>query len=66
MINKKNLMGISSIASETKILVEKNGVLKADCSLDVHGLIKGNVNATDVKIGPNGKIDGNLTIYKQL
>ncbi len=60
MRSKKQPAGISNIASETKIIIEKGTVLKADCTLDVHGLIKGNVNATDVKIGPNGKIDGNL------
>ncbi len=60
MRTKKNPLGISNIASETKIIIEKGGLLKADCTLDVHGLIKGNVKANDVKIGPNGKIDGNL------
>ena len=56
---KKNL-SISSIAHETKLLVEKGSVLNAACVLDVHGYIKGNIKGTAVKIGPKGKIDGNL------
>ena len=50
---KKNL-SISSIANETKLLIDKGSVLKAACILDVHGYIKGNIKGTIVKI------DGNL------
>ena len=60
MRSNKLANGISSIAAGTKITIEKGSTLNADCTLDVHGLIKGNVKANDVKIGPNGKIDGNL------
>ena len=60
MVLKKGSMNISSIAHETKIMVEKGSFLKADCILDVHGHIKGNIKGTTVKIGPKGKIDGNL------
>ena len=56
----KNNLSISSIASETKLNVEKGSVLKAACILDVHGYIKGNIKGTTVKIGPKGRIDGNL------
>ena len=59
VINKKNV-GISSIAHETKIIVEKGSIFKAECTLDVHGMKKGNIKGTDVKIGHKGKIDGNL------
>jgi len=57
---KRNPGGISSIAYGTKIVVEKGSLFKAECTLDVHGLIKGNIRGTDVKIGPKGRIDGNL------
>ena len=57
---KKNNSGISSIAYETKIVVEKGSVFKSECTLDVHGLIKGNIQGTDIKIGAKGRIDGNL------
>ena len=58
-MRKKNL-SISSIASETKLIIEKGSVLKADCVLDVHGHIKGNIKGAIVKIGAKGKIEGNL------
>ena len=61
MNSRKNNLNISSIAHETKVIVEKGSVLKADCILDVHGHIKGNVKGTTVKIGPKGRIDGNLS-----
>ena len=57
---KKSAGGISSIAHETKITVEKGSIFKAECTLDIHGIIKGNIKGTDVKIGPKGRIDGNL------
>ena len=57
---KSNKNGISSIAHETKITVEKGSVFKSECTLDVHGVIKGNIKGADIKIGPKGKIDGNL------
>ena len=57
---KRNPSGISSIAYGTKIVVEKGSLFKAECTLDIHGLIKGNIRGTDVKIGPKGRIDGNL------
>ena len=56
----KSNLSISSIAHETKLSVEKGSVLKAACILDVHGYIKGNIKGKFVKIGPKGKIDGNL------
>ena len=59
VLKKKN-NGISSVAFETKVIVEKGSVFKSECTLDVHGLIKGNIEGTDIKIGPKGKIDGNL------
>ena len=64
MALKRTYSGISSIAYETKLIVEKGSVLKAECTLDVHGLIKGNIEGTDVKIGPKGRIDGNLNCEK--
>ena len=57
---KKKSSGISSIAHETKIVIEKGSIFKAECTLDVHGIIKGNISGTYVKIGPKGRIDGNL------
>ena len=57
---RKKSLSISSIASETKLIIEKGSVLKADCVLDVHGYIKGNIKGAIVKIGARGKIDGNL------
>lgn len=57
---KKNSNGISSIAYETKIVIEKGSVFNSECTLDVHGLIKGNIQGTYIKIGAKGKIDGNL------
>ena len=56
----KSNLSISSIAHEAKLTVEKGSILKAACILDVHGYIKGNIKGTTVKIGPKGKIDGNL------
>ena len=60
MNSKKNNQSISSIAHQTKLIVEKGTVLKADCILDVHGHIKGNVKGVTIKIGAKGRIDGNL------
>ena len=57
---KKLNNGISSIANETKILVEKGSTFISECTLDVHGYIKGNIQGKFIKIGPKGKIDGNL------
>ncbi len=57
---KKLNNGISSIAHETKVLVEKGGIFTSECTLDVHGYIKGNIKGKYIKIGAKGKIDGNL------
>ena len=56
----KKKLSISSIAHETKLIVDKGSTLKSDCVLDVHGYIKGNIKGTTIKIGPKGRIDGNL------
>ena len=40
---KKLNNGISSIAHETKIIVEKGSTFISECTLDVHGYIKGNI-----------------------
>ena len=60
---KKLNNGISSISNETKILVEKGTTLVSECTLDVHGYIKGNIKGKFIKIGPKGKIDGNLDAF---
>ena len=52
---KKSNNGISSIAHETKIIVEKGKTFISECTLDVHGYIKGNIKGKFVKIGPKGK-----------
>ena len=39
----KKKLSISSIAHETKLIVDKGSTLKSDCVLDVHGYIKGNI-----------------------
>ena len=57
---KKSNSGISSIAHETKLHVEKGSIFISECTLDVHGYIKGNIKGKYIKIGPKGKIDGNL------
>ncbi len=53
---KKLNNGISSIAHEAKLLVEKGSVFISECTLDVHGYIKGNIKGKYIKIGPKGKI----------
>ena len=60
MSMRKGNLSISSIADGTKLTVDKGTVLKADCILDVHGHIKGHIKGNSVKIGPKGKIEGNL------
>ena len=56
---KKLNNGISSIAHETKLIVEKGSVFVSECTLDVHGYIKGNIKEI-YKNRTQRKIDGNL------
>ena len=57
---KKLNNGISSIAHEAKLLVEKGSVFLSECTLDVHGYIKGNIKGKYIKKGTKGKIYVNL------
>ena len=52
---KKLNNGISSIAHEAKLLVEKGSVFISECTLDVHGYIKGNIKGKIYKNWAKGK-----------